>query len=58
MPVCGSILWTGLGDFTMPAGVLPKGGVNARIGFPISMEGLGCTAVREGGKSIQIGATK
>lgn len=40
-PVCGSILWTGLGDLPMPAGVPPKGGVKARIGFPINMAGLG-----------------
>lgn len=36
----------------MPAGVPPKGGVNARIGFPISMVELGWTATREGGKKI------
>lgn len=36
----------------MPAGVPPRGGVNARIGFPISMAGLGWTATREGGNVI------
>lgn len=29
----------------MPAGVPPKGGVNARIGFPINMAGFGWTAM-------------
>lgn len=40
-PVCGSILGTGLGDLPMPAGVPPRGGVKARMGFPINMAGLG-----------------
>lgn len=40
----------------MPEGVLPKGGVNARIGFPISTAGLGWTAMREDGMVLQVNA--
>lgn len=46
-PVWGSILCTGLGDLPIAACVPPRGGVNARMGFPISMAGLVWTARRE-----------
>lgn len=47
VPVWGSILWTGLGDFPRlgwgPGGGGCGGGVYALIGFPIKTEGLGWT---------------
>lgn len=45
----------------MPAGVPPKGGVNARIGFPINMAGLGWTAMTASvviGKDFHFDGTK